>query len=904
MNLIKFPVASTNIFPVANSTAGGQLVTEYNLRSRESVSTRQDVPYMIGPSFVHSETDFALSKPDNTTAVLRINKGRGVINGHFIETFSDVDIDLLQENMEAASRHDPELSGQLRVGLRAFYSTELTMAGALAKENDAGLYEGIQIVILPVNDFKLPSSDVQEADVTAHLWLGDISFINGKVSLGDTNGDKCRYLPASRIADSEDFLSTKYVTRDGLQTGSLYIFSGKGVENEDVPELSTWCQANDSLMIWDNNPEVTSDATKVGPKEATFAVTKYLNGSDHGVALVIPHKQVDGYTDQSGNPLYFTYRSIDLPDADYNDSKPGIVTPAFINSIKQIETKINQYYALPEGKQIGYIDTLNATDELPELSSSTNWQEGDYILVRNDLTVINGEGPVSTMYVVRNCVRISEIRNEPVHEDETDPSSAWHFSTRADAISQIVTPGHDTVIADGSVSGNTQYYDSTQLDVNTIFNIDDVDYYRQNVSVNRNAFIVKYTGTFLDNQVPRVETSYSVFRASATEPVLEYAQFILTGYTPLATETAIGGFLNINNLDADVEDGGYVYRDSNGHLRLLDYALLREGQLAYQLGQDFETSAALTVEGQQEELDEYVNQRVAFLTANETALRRKAGTDLFTVTVTLNVPEHSDSVVYTIQGIDSRFGTAVVIKMTGYVDSNVNLLVSNCEKVRLDRSVIGSTIGVIGSSLYYDADVIDSLTAASNMTLWYERKDDLIDPNITVSGLIVTSSADGVTLDEVDFWHDQSGYNNDNHFYIKLKSLIFDSTLHVIGATALVKDTSTENVSAGDLIYVASSMLPNTLDLPYPASRIRPLLIEGSFVNGYRLANTNKFMLIDHDFSCKVLETPAGTTQAPMTLALHTHPTEVVIPVGSEDIGSTIDGWDVNNWYQIDGHLA
>ena len=306
---------------------------------------------------------------------------------------------------------------------------------------------------------------------------------------------------------------------------------------------------------------------------------------------------------------------------------------------------------------------------MPELSSSTNWQEGDYILVRNDLTVINGEGPVSTMYVVRNCVRISEIRNEPVHEDETDPSSAWHFSTRADAISHVVTPGHDTVIADGSVSGNTQYYDSTQLDVNTIFNIDDVDYYRQNVSVNRNAFIVKYTGTFLDNQVPRVETSYSVFRASATEPVLEYAQFILTGYTPLATETAIGGFLNINNLDADVEDGGYVYRDSDGHLRLLDYALLREGQLAYQLGQNFETSAALTVEGQQEELDEYVNQRVAFLTATETALRRKAGTDLFTVTVTLNVPEHSDSVVYTIQGIDSRFGTAVVIKMTGYVDS-------------------------------------------------------------------------------------------------------------------------------------------------------------------------------------------------------------------------------------------
>lgn len=902
MNLIKFPVASTNIFPVANSTAGGQLVTEYNLRSRESVSTRQDVPYMIGPSFVHSETDFALSKPDNTTAVLRINKGRGVINGHFIETFSDVDIDLLQENMEAASRNDPELSGQLRVGLRAFYSTALTMAGALAKENDAGLYEGIQIVILPVNDFKLPSSDVQEADVTAHLWLGDISFINGKVSLGDTNGDKCRYLPASRIADSEDFLSTKYVTRDGLQTGSLYIFSGKGVENEDVPDLSTWCQANDSLMIWDNNPEVTSDATKVGPEEATFAVTKYLNGSDHGVALVIPHKQVDGYTDQSGNPLYFACKSINLPDADYNNSKPGIVTSAFINSMKQIETKINQYYTLPAGKQVMYIDTLESEDDLP-IRIDADWKTGDYILVRNDLTVVNAEGPVSTMYVIRNARRITAIDNVRGNPD------AWVFNTWNEAYAAMQGGAGEAnqLIASATAEGNAEYYPDSGLDVNTdIFNVSQNDYYAEARMIGKNGFIVEYIGTYTSGGTQRTRTSYYVFWATAegTSGKADYAQIVLTGYVPFATETAIGGFLNINNLDADVEDGGYVYRDSDGHLRLLDYALLREGQLAYQLGQDFETSAALTVEGQQEELDEYVNQRVAFLTATETALRRKAGTDLFTVTVTLNVPEHSDSVVYTIQGIDSRFGTAVVIKMTGYVDSNVNLLVSNCEKIRLDRSVIGSTIGVIGSSLYYDADVIDSLTAASNMTLWYERKDDLIDPNITVSGLVVTSSADGVTLDEVDFWHEQSGYNNDNHFYIKLKSLIFDSTLHVIGATALVKDTSTENVSAGDLIYVASSLLPNTLDLPYPASRIRPLLIEGSFVNGYRLANTNKFMLIDHDFSCKVLETPAGTTQAPMTLALHTHPTEVVMPVGSEDIGSTIDGWDVNNWYQIDGHLA
>lgn len=894
MNLIKFPVASTNIFPVANSTAGGQLVTEYNLRSRESVATRQDVPYMIGPSFVHGDADFALSKPDNTTAVLRINKGRGVINGHFIETFADVDIDLLQENMVAATHGDPQLSGQLRVGLRAFYSTELTMAGALAKENDAGLYEGIQIVILPVADFKLPSSDVPQADVTAHLWLGDISFINGKVSLGDSNGDKCRYLPASRIADSEDFLSTKYVTRDGLQPGSLYVFSGKG-----GTDLSTWCQANDSLMIWDNNPEPTTDPAAAGPEEALFVRTQYLDGSDHGVALIIPHKQVDGYTDQSDNPLYFPYRELELPDADYNSSRPGVVTSAFIQSMKQIESKINQYYSLPSGKQVMYIDTLNDVDELPT-HIDDSWKTGDYILVRNDLTVPSPEGSVSTMYVVRNARRITAIDNDP---------GDWVYDSWNEAYSAIQggVGESNQLIASATATGNTQNYVGSGLDVNTdIFDVAHNDYYAEAGMPGKNAFIVEYVGSYTQAGVELTKTTYCVFWATtvSNSGKAEYAQVVLTGYVPLATETAVGGFLNINNLDADREDGGYVYRDSEGHLRLLDYALLRDGQLAYQLGQDFQTTSSLTVEGQQAELDEYVNQRVAFLTASETAIRRAAGTDLFTITVTLNVPEHDDVVTYTVAGIDSRFGTSVVIKMTGYVDSNVHLIITNCEKIRIDRSAIGAIIDIVSSSLYYDADVINSLHGAADMTLWYERKDTMIDPNITVSGLEVVSSAEGVTLDEVDFWHDADGYNNDNHFYIKLKSLIFDSTLRVTGATVLVKDTSTENVSAGDLIYVASSELPNTLDLPYPSARVRPLLIEGSFVNGYRIANTNKFMLIDHDFSCKVLTTPVGSTQAPMTLALHTRPTEVVIPVGSEDIGSTIDGWDVNNWYQIDGHLA
>ena len=54
MNISKFPVMSTNLFPATNSTAGGQLITEFNLKSRETVGTDPTVEYKIGPSYTHS----------------------------------------------------------------------------------------------------------------------------------------------------------------------------------------------------------------------------------------------------------------------------------------------------------------------------------------------------------------------------------------------------------------------------------------------------------------------------------------------------------------------------------------------------------------------------------------------------------------------------------------------------------------------------------------------------------------------------------------------------------------------------------------------------------------------------------------------------------------------------------
>ena len=62
MHFITFPVASTNIFPLSNSKQGGQLVTEFNLKSRDMVATNPDIKYAVGPSFIHSLDDFKINE--------------------------------------------------------------------------------------------------------------------------------------------------------------------------------------------------------------------------------------------------------------------------------------------------------------------------------------------------------------------------------------------------------------------------------------------------------------------------------------------------------------------------------------------------------------------------------------------------------------------------------------------------------------------------------------------------------------------------------------------------------------------------------------------------------------------------------------------------------------------------
>ena len=108
MNFIAFPVGTTNIFPIANSSAGGQLLTEFNMRSRESIATSSKVKYFIGPSFTHSQDDFKVStQRDNSggditisNTTIQIAPGRALVNGHYVESLAPINIDIDHRSKE------------------------------------------------------------------------------------------------------------------------------------------------------------------------------------------------------------------------------------------------------------------------------------------------------------------------------------------------------------------------------------------------------------------------------------------------------------------------------------------------------------------------------------------------------------------------------------------------------------------------------------------------------------------------------------------------------------------------------------------------------------------------------------------------------------------------------------
>lgn len=875
MHFITFPVATTNIFPLSNSTKGGQLVTEYNLKSREMVATDPNVKYPIGPSFIHSLDDFKVKLLEDTevpaydqssayhvgdyctyngttyvcisdttagafdpnkwkttsisNSVIQVDPGRAVINGHFVETLSPMIVDLNLANYELHQQNKEPLYGNLSIGLKTYFSTESTMSGSMLVENTDDMYIGVQIVIEKAANFTTPSdcpAESQEGIATADIKLADFTYLNGTVPPASIiqNSNATRYIPSERIADFDNVLDDRYITKSNLVDNYLYTFSGKS---------KWWCNSVDSLMVWDSHSE-DHWGTEVPPSDLTEAA--FVSDSNGNVKLAIPHKQPDAplYNDNNQR-LYYSPRIIDFPTASYTNDTSGIVTKEYTQKIKNLAAIINTYKQFTNGKQIMYLDTLTM-DSHGELSYEfptdlSNFNVGDYILVREDYSIgsvsESGAAP-STMYFVLPG-GITSIK----WEDTTKPSG--------------IRLGDFADLYEDNGATPPTALSPTAEELLNLFN------YNSYQGTSNDYFELRYHYT--TNQ-GKIVTSY-YYSVNATGPKLWSDAILLTGGIPLATENLIGGFYNAS-MDEAYADAGYVYLDSTGHLRLRDYALLRTGALAYQLGADFSVPNNQTVDYINAYLDESVNERVAFKTPAEVTTTPSV--------INVYIPLPTEEGVISIYDLDSRFGTGVYIHFTtddktaDYSKLIINI--SDCEKIRIDNNITtwlkGPVINVFRSCLYYDPIIInyilecdvDNLVRPSNfpmytdftgfdgLTLWYARFEDS-DPDIVINGMEIIQPNISSLVQEVSYWSET--ITGDNHYSYALRSVTLDNNGVLIGASIYVANSSTPESpqplvanTTTRTVIADKFLLPQGSELNYPVASIKKAIsITGTITSAY-----------------------------------------------------------------------
>jgi len=873
MNFVTFPVAGTNIFPLSNSKAGGQLATEFNLRSREMVATPAAIKYEIGPSFVHSAEDFEVRvQQDSTgapisTSTVEILPGAAVINGHFVQTHVPMIVDLLEANAKLKSKQQAPLKGELEVGIRIFYSTSQTMAGAMLVENENDMYQGVQVVILPKGEMILPIESPTDINkVNAHIRLATLTFLNGEItSVNDLGIKKCRYIPAERLDNIDSLLSDNYITKSGLNPKRLYTFSGKGTDPETG--YDTWCDSTDSLMVWDKNPVRTTD--KVDVDEAAFGV----NDSGRTV-LAVPHKQIDGMTDSKGNPEYYAPKVLELPVADYNSNTSGTVDKAYTSHIKDIAQKLNQFHQIVKGKQVLYLETKDADTVLPQINPA--WSVGDYILVGTDHTAdieTDGVRAPSTMYVVVPGIIKSIKYKAKVDDSDAVPSGltgAQLGSVTLDAANRDTTP---------STSADATTYPTFYSEEDNVRGVVGQDY---------------FVATYINGD--KYTKYYYVVDSAGSR---SYSSYIpLTGEIPLAQENVIGGFYNVST---EYLDSGYVYLDETGHLRLVDYALLRSGTLAYQLGQNWESSTNITTAELQSELDEYVNQRIAF--PNNIQLQSSETPNV--IDIYINLCKEESPATLNIYDIDSRFNTSVCLHIQGEADSNTTINIFDCEKVRIDNNISGSpVINVYRTSLYYDAAIINYVRTCirpnttfkgfQDLKLWYAMFDES-DANLLVDNMTVSELDAPIISTEIDFWNQNT--LNDNHYRCALHSITFSGSGEIVRCEILVSNQSTNNIEPGHKIVTSKFDLPQGSGLTYPISSMtKRLKITGTFVSAYP-ADGNQIVCDTHFTALTNLYDEYGVSASNSgSIAFHSEVT--LIP---SSIDTTIEEWAPDTYHMFQG---
>lgn len=853
MNFRTFSASTTNIFPAANATNGSQLLSEWNLRSREMVSTDPAITYEVGPSYTHGEKDFEVSLLSDSGglitsgSILSIAEGRAVINGHYVENVVPMTIDLAEANSKLASQARPILKGKLAIGIKTYYATDATVAGSILVEVPVDdtqegaepvdyVFSGVQMVILPEEEFKTPSDcPLDRSQVTADLKLATFIYLNGVVTNIVNLPSKMQFLTSERVKDLDTIVSNKYVTKTGLNSKKLYAFAGKGYNPGTGRD--TWEDVTDSIMVWDFLPERTSEKPTI--KQAGFsAVVDQEKGQD-GIYLIIPHKQVSGMTDDDGNYEYYAPRILELPQANYSTASPGVVTNQYTRRIQDIANKVNDFRNSLSGRQIMYIDTRTVTTTLPQINQKNGWEIGDYILVRHDDYLMEGssatESSPATLYVVLPgyVETVEFIGPEPVH------GYAGHEPEVPSNITGAELGFQEWYEAAGTNPPQTLYPDTSEFF--------DPDYPPRGVPYNSESsewhdyFRIRYYLKNDEGQYPgEVNPFDDYYFGVATSGSWEWSDAVmLTGSVALATENTIGGFYNAAS---NATDQGYVRIDDTGHLKLIDYDLLRSGTLAYQLADDIYIPEGSTVAEIQNYLYEYVNQRIAFPPGNQISDYPSI------VEIHIPIPATDEDSVIEIQGIDSRFNTALCIYIEGEAGSNVTINIRDCQKLMIYPSIKGNpVINVYRSCLRYDPEVFQyiktcerdeetygTFTGMRDISLWYERIYDT-DPSLTVNDMTVSQLDSHILVADINYWKELNApVINDNNYLVALKSITMTGEGEIIGCEILAANNSTDNIVVGEKIIVGETALPQGSSLIYPTACLtRQLKVDGTFTSAY-----------------------------------------------------------------------
>jgi len=879
MYFIKFPVAATNIFPAANGVNGSQLLTEWNLRSRESVAAPADIQYDVGLSYAHSMSDYEVSILTDDDGVqvnsytLGIAPGKAIINGHFVQCLTQLSIDLVQANAERQAAAMPALSGYLAVGIRAFYATEETIAGSLLVENDDDMYLGVQLVVLPDAEMVTPEdSPTDESKVNTHLKLATFYFTNNSIQSLRNDPHKIQFMSPDRVTDIDSIVSSKYITKLGLNPKKLYAFAGKGTDPSTG--YDTWEDVTDSEIIWDAFPERTTATPAY--RQAQFVTT------DAKMYLCAPHKQIEGMETDLGEPEYYAPRLIEVPVADYALNTPGIVNRAYTQQIKRIGEKVNTFHTTLTGKQIFYMETKSANDTLPKINN--NWNCGDYVLVGTDYTVTATTDAVrspSTMYVVLpGYVLTIQFKVKVDNSDEVPSSIVGAELGLLEWSSENRDPEPNTT--------DPELYPEFFEEGDEIRGVVGEDYFR-----------VRYV--WVEDDTSHFANYYYVV---ATADKRSYSDAIyVTGEIPLATETSVGGFLNVGT---DATDYGYVYRDDAGRLRLLDYSLLRSGVLAYQLGEDITIPGGLSSAETQAYLTEYVNQRVAFPNATQLASASPNCIHIY-----LSLYAESDATTINIADIDSRFNTSVCLHIQGEATSTTVINIYDCQKIKIDSGIEGSpVINVYRSSLYYDPYVFNyirqcardqdsssTFTGMEDISIWYEKFDST-DADLTVNDMTVRELDAPIIPDELSYWNVEGSAVNDNHYMTALSSITFAGNGDVIGCGLLVANDSTDNINPGEKIIAAPFELPQGSGLIYPkACMTKQLKVTGTFTSAYKSEST--WYVTDTSFSALTATYDPYSVSTAINGNIAFHSKTSLIDAGISE--SSIPVWDTDTFHMFIG---